>query len=230
MLILFDIDATLIKTSGLGIKAMGLAGRELFGESFNEQVVEYAGRLDPLIISDLLKAHAIDEIGPNVTRFRAGYRRHLETLLATPGTGKTCPGVPELLAHLREHKHLTLGLLTGNFPETGRIKLRACGIDTDHFSINAWGDESPHVIPARDHLPPVAIARYTRLKGTTIDPRQVTIIGDTPHDIACAKAHNCRSLGVATGQFSLDSLNKCAPTRAVADLSNTRDIAAWLLA
>lgn len=229
MLILFDIDATLIKTSGLGIRAMGLAGRELFGENFDERKAEYAGRLDPLIISDLLKAHGIEENGSNVTRFRAGYRRHLETLLSVPGTGNACPGVPDLLARLREKAGVTIGLLTGNFPETGRVKLRACGIDVEQFRVCAWGDESPHVVPARDHLPPVAMARHARATGAAVDPRRVTIIGDTPHDIGCARAHGCRSLGVATGMFGVGSLQDAGADRAVGDLSDTRDVVGWLV-
>ncbi|MFM9958253.1 MAG: HAD family hydrolase [Phycisphaerales bacterium] len=232
MLILFDIDATLIKTSGLGIKAMGMAGRELFGESFNERTVEYAGRLDPLIIADLLRHHDIPDIGTNVTRFRAGYRRHLEHLLSEPGTGKACPGVPALLQRLAtaaSEGRTTIGLLTGNFPETGRVKLHACGIDPDQFKVCAWGDESPHPTPARDHLPPVAIARHARHTGRDIDPRTVTIIGDTPHDIGCARAHGCRSLGVATGMFATGALRDAGADLALDDLSNTDEVASWLL-
>jgi len=229
MLILFDIDATLIKTSGLGIKAMGLAGRELFGERFDEKVVEYAGRLDPLIISDLLRAHEIAENGANVTRFRAGYRRYLEQLLSEPGTGKVCPGVPGLLERLRGREGVTMGLLTGNFPETGRIKLRACGIEVDQFRVCAWGDESPQAVPARDHLPPVAMARHARRTGAAVDPQRVTIIGDTPDDVACARAHGCRSLGVATGQFGVAALKDSGADLAVEDLSNGDAIERWLV-
>ncbi len=229
MLILFDIDATLIKTSGLGIKAMGLAGRELFGAGFDERAVEYAGRLDPLIIGDLLRHHGIAETGSNVTRFRAGYRRHLEQLLSEPGTGQTCPGVPALLERLRGRAGVTMGLLTGNFPETGRVKLRACGIGVEQFEVCAWGDESPHETPARDHLPPVAMARQARRTGSEVDPRRVVIIGDTPHDVGCARAHGCRSLGVATGHFGVGALREAGADLAVPDLSRTDEVTAWLL-
>ena len=57
MLILFDIDMTLITTGGSGMKAMGDAGRELFGESFATGGIDFAGRLDPLIISEMLARH-----------------------------------------------------------------------------------------------------------------------------------------------------------------------------
>lgn len=229
MLILFDIDATLIRTSGLGIAAMGRAGRELFGDSFNERTVDYAGRLDPLIIGDLLRAHALPETPDNHANFRAGYRKHLETLLSEPGKGVTCPGVPALLDRLFSRAGTTVGLLTGNFPETGAVKLRACGIDPERFHLSAWGDESPHHPPERDHLPPVAMKRYKQRHGRDVNPSHVTIIGDTPHDIRCARAHACRSLGVATGMFSVTDLETAGADLALPDLSDTDRVEKWLV-
>ncbi len=228
MLILFDIDATLIRTGGLGIKAMGIAGRAMFGPGFDERRVDYAGRLDPLIITDLMRAHGVPNDAMTMTAFRAAYRAHLEALLRD-GTGRTCPGVPELLARLRRNAGVTLGLLTGNFPETGRIKLKACGIDADDFAVSAWGDESPHLPPARDHLPPVAMRRHAERTGTPVDPRRVVVIGDTPADVGCARAHGCRSLGVGTGHFAPQLLRDAGADLAVEDLSDTDSIERWLL-
>jgi len=224
MLILFDVDATLITTSRLGIAAMGHAGREQFGENFNENTVEYAGRLDPLIIADLLAAHDQPVTHDAINAFHAGYRTHLARLLAERNTAKTCPGVPALLDALFAIKGLCVGVLTGNFPDTGRIKLAAAGIDTDRFHLHVWGCDSPHDPPARDHLPGVALQRYHTLHARHADPSQVWIIGDTPHDIACAKAHNCRSLGVATGMFDEENLRAAGADHTAPDLSQTDDI------
>lgn len=228
MLILFDIDATLITTSRTGVAAMGEAGRERFGPEFDENRVEYAGRLDPLIIADLLRAHGQEVSDAAITQFRARYREHLVRLLGKPGVARPCPGIPALLDALRQRPQV-LGLLTGNFPETGAIKLRASGIEPDHFPIQAWGCDSPLSPPARDHLPPVAMTRFTQRFGKPIAGRNVTIIGDTPHDIACARAHRCRSLGVATGHFSVEALRAAGADHAVPDLSNTAEIVAWLM-
>jgi phosphoglycolate phosphatase-like HAD superfamily hydrolase len=121
-----------------------------------------------------------------------------------------------------------LGLLTGNYPETGAIKLRASGIDPDAFPIQVWGCDSPHSPPARDHLPPVGMRRYRERYARELDPADVTIIGDTPHDIACARAHGCRSVGVATGQFSVEQLLAAGADIAWPTLSNTNEVTAWL--
>ncbi len=228
MLILFDIDATLLTTTRAGIHAMGHAGRELFGTSFDEHAVEYSGRLDPLIIHDLLTVHA-KPTGPEaIGVFREAYRRHLEGLLADRSLARPCPGIDALLDALAHRTEITLGLLTGNFPETGEIKLRAAGIDPARFAIAAWGSDSPHDPPARDHLPPVAMARYGVLGRRPIEPDSVVIIGDTPHDVACARAHGVRSLAVATGMFSVEQLVAAGADWAVPTVENTEEIVRWL--
>lgn len=228
MLILFDVDATLITTSRLGIAAMGEAGREQFGDAFDENTVEYAGRLDPLIIGDLLRAHGHAPTPEAIDRFRAGYRKHLARLLSERNTARTCPGVPELLDGLFAIESLAIGVLTGNYPETGRIKLGAAGIDTDRFHLHVWGCDSPHDPPSRDHLPGVALERYKARYARDAARDRVWVVGDTPHDIACAKAHGCRSLGVATGMYAVEDLARAGADLAVRDLSDTREMLRWL--
>lgn len=229
MLILFDIDATLITTGGAGIAAMGHAGRALFGEQFDERSVEYAGRLDPLIITDLLAAHALEPTAEEMGRFRAAYHEHLGVLLAASGVSRPCPGVIELLDVLAKAEGVTLGLLTGNFPETGALKLKAGGIDPARFAVAAWGCDSPIEPPAREHLPLVAMERYRVLHNREVLAEHVTIVGDTPHDVACAKAHGCRVLGVATGMFPVKALVAAGADRVVETLEDTEDIARWLV-
>jgi phosphoglycolate phosphatase len=229
MLILFDIDATLIRTSGAGIRAMVGAGKSLFGESFaGADGIDFAGRLDPLILRDMLGKSGLPYSAENARAMRLEYRAHLVRVLG-PGIGRALPGVPELLAALTARHGLALGLLTGNFAETGRLKLAACGIDPDQFTVCAWGDDSPYQPPAREHLPPVAMNRYRERFGRTIDAANVTIVGDTPYDVSCALAHGCRVLGVATGQFDVGTLTAAGAHRSVPDLSATDDIVRWLL-
>lgn len=228
-LILFDIDATLISTSGVGIRAMEDAGRELFGPAFASGKVEYAGRLDPLIVRDLLIANGQPPTPANIAALRAGYRAHLSQKLPACTTARALPGVPALLDALESADAAALGLLTGNYPDTGALKLRACGIDPDRFPISAWGDESPHDPPDRTHLPPVALARFQRRYNREADPSACAIIGDTPHDVRCAKAHGLRALAVATGMYSIDALRAAGADLAVPDLSDTPTVLDWLL-
>lgn len=228
MLILFDIDATLITTCRSGVVAMEIAGRELFGPGFTAEKTAFAGRLDPLIIADLLRDNGKEVSVANLEAMRRGYRRHLEHRLEDRSLARPLPGVVPLLNALEERGDAVLGLLTGNYQDTGEIKLRACGIDPKRFTIQVWGDHSPHIPPCRTHLPPIGMERYRAAHGP-LESDRVTIIGDTPHDVACAKAHGCRSLGVATGSFSFEDLQQAGASHVVSDLSQTAPIVEWLL-
>ena len=75
MIVFFDIDATLIKTQGVGLRALVQAGQELFGPSFTDQGVEVAGRLDPLIIADMLRQCGLPHEGRVAGGRRVGGRR-----------------------------------------------------------------------------------------------------------------------------------------------------------
>lgn len=226
-LMLFDIDATLISTSGVGIRAMEAAGRELFGPAFSSAGVEYAGRLDPLIVRDLLAANGRAATPENAANLRSAYGRHLREQLPRTASARSLPGVAQLLDLLEPRT--TLGLLTGNYADTGSIKLRACGIDPARFPIAAWGDESPHDPPDRCHLPPVALSRYRARFGRDADPARCAIIGDTPHDVRCAKVNGLRALAVATGMFSIDALRQAGADLVLPDLSDAAAAADWLL-
>ena len=114
--------------------------------------------------------------------------------------------------------------MTGNFRETGEIKLSHCGIDAARFSPAVWGDESPHEPPCRDHLPAIAMLRYAQLRGDAIHPSRIVVIGDTPHDVRCAKSNDCRCLGVATGKYRREQLAEAGADAVVDDLADTAQI------
>lgn len=229
MLILFDIDATLINTSRSGILALQDAGRDLFGGGFSVERTDFAGRLDPLIIGDLLLHNDLPDTSEHRRALRDGYRTHIQRRLAVPGVGRALPGVQALLERLKVESGITLGLLTGNFPDTGVAKLKACGIDPGQFEIAIWGDQSPHDPPSRDHLPPLALRAFREHKGKELAAERATIIGDTPHDVRCALASGMRCLGVATGSFTVGALREAGAHHAVDDLSTTEAIVCWLL-
>jgi len=225
MLVLFDIDGTLITSRRAGVDAMVRAGVELFG-SFTDAGVEYAGRLDPLIVGDLLTRNSQTPTPDAINAFCAAYFGHLSALLKEPGRSRALPGVNRIVAALHDDPGVTIGLLTGNFAESGAIKLNAAGIGVDRFEINAWGDDSPHTPPHRDHLPAVAIDRYRAEKDAGLNAESVVVIGDTPHDIRCARANGCRVIAVATGMFSQEDLAGADLT--VGDLANTEELVGWI--
>lgn len=225
MLILFDIDGTLLLTRGAGVHAMQDAGRELFGDHFTFEGVEFSGRLDPLIWRDLAARNGVDDPDEHHAPFRAAYARYLTSRLEAQPTAHALPGVAELLDAILLHEHITIGLLTGNYPETGVLKLRAAGLDPDCFALAAWGIDGP----TRRDLPPHARREYLRIRRREIPAEQVVIIGDTPHDVDCARHNGCRVIGVATGAFSAAQLRDTGADHVAENLAETEALLAWLL-
>ncbi len=225
MLILFDIDGTLLRTEGAGTHSIYDATREMFGEAMVFEGVEIAGRIDPQIWADVCRVNGISNPEAHHERFRAAYGRHLARRILESDRVTALPGVAELVDAVATTEGLTPGLLTGNYPETGRLKIETAGLDPDLFTVTAWGSDAR----TRRDLPAVAMARYTETTGDSISPDEVVIVGDTPHDVDCARAHGCRALAVATGSFSRDDLEACQPDLLVDDLSRTAAIMSWML-
>ena len=224
MLILFDIDGTLLLTQGAGVQAMLDSGRELWGERFTIDGVEFSGRLDTLIWSDLTRINGLVNDDANHDRFRAAYGRHLAQRLQDNPTARLLPGVRDLVHEIIDVDHATLGLLTGNYPETGRLKIQSAGLDPDLFKVAAWGCDGK----VRRDLTPLAMKRHHQLTGRQVRGEEVVVIGDTPHDVDCAKAHGCRSIGVATGMFSVADLDAAGADLAVETLADTAGVLRWM--
>lgn len=227
MLILFDIDHTLLDTTGAGARVFEAAGKALFGRGFVFKGVDFAGRLDPLIVRDLLTHNGVEPTPANAESLKNAYIESITAALEADRTGgKAVPlaGANALFDAVRSHGAFTTGVLTGNYETSGRAKLRACGFDDGGFEICVWGDDSPHDPPARDHLPPVALQRW----GRPDEAHRAVIIGDTVHDMQCARVNGLRSLGVATGRYSSQQLAEAGADRVVDDLTDTAGLLAWL--
>ncbi len=227
MLVLFDIDGTLLLTHGAGLRAMARALADVHGPSpsgeYGLEGIETSGRLDSHIWRDLSRKHGLAEDDATHERFRARYHHHLAAGFAADATAHPLPGARELVERLHGEPEVTLGLLTGNYPETGRLKVRTAGFDPDRFVIGAFASDGPD----RRSLTPVARQRFSERHGRELHPEATLIIGDTPHDVDCAKAHGCRCLAVTTGRHPAEEL--AGADRIVADLLATEELVAWIL-
>ena len=224
-LVLFDIDGTLLRTEGVGIAAMLRAFTTLHGDrGFSFEGVEIAGALDGLLFRRLMEAHGLLPHDEAHEKFRETYRAELDRTL-TPAKIRRMPGAAELAVAL-DTQGAAVGLLTGNYEETAQIKIRAAGYNHTLFPFGAFGADGP----SRRHLTPVAMARAAAHHGRAFDPARVTIIGDTPLDVDCAKAHGCRAIGVATGPYSSTQLRDAGADLAVENLADTEELLRWILA
>ncbi len=211
MLLLFDIDGTLLSgATREHARALDGAIREVHGVDPDNLRSEIgpAGRTDGeiarLILLDLgVSARRIDELADDV---REACCRIYAEICPPDLSDHVVPGIADLLPVLAARDGVTLGLLTGNFEPIARLKLRRAGIGR-WFSAGsgAFGSDSED----RAALP--AIARRRGLAGTgpggaAVPREQTIVIGDTPRDIACARADDVRVVAVTTGQYGPDEL------------------------
>lgn len=212
VLLLFDIDGTLLHTHGVGVDVMKRVGTRMFGDHYSMDGVIFSGNLDPLIYAEAAHHNQVPDHHLHHDQFRDTYVAELATALEAEqkhGRGATLlPGVKPLIDLLdqrqREVGDVMLGLLTGNYTSAVPLKLRAAGLNPDVFHITAFGDEAPN----RPGLTALAMNKYQSHTGKSAHGERVIIIGDTPRDVDCAKAHQCTAVAVATGKYTAEQLRQ----------------------
>src|SRR6185436_10285686 len=123
-LVLFDIDGTLIHTSGAGEKAFARVFASLFGISDGTEKLKFAGRTDAAILREFFLHNAIEPSTENVEEFFEAYVFLLEHMLELL-PGGVHPGVWRWLDDLHAlPQPPVIGLLTGNIRLGAEIKLR----------------------------------------------------------------------------------------------------------
>jgi phosphoglycolate phosphatase len=207
LLLLFDIDGTLVVRAGKAHSdALAGAIREVHGVDPSDlrERIGPAGRTDGeiarLILLNLgVSARRIDERADDVRE--ACCRIYAQTV-PPDLSDLVIPGIPQLLSWLGGRDGVELALLTGNYEPVAHLKLARAGIGKWFPSgQGAFGSDSED----RAALP--AIARRRAARAGVAYPRARTIvIGDTPRDIACARADGVRCIAVATGQFGVEDL------------------------
>ena len=225
-LILFDIDGTLLLSGRAGLRAMTRAFAATFGiaDGFKEQ--SFGGRTDSFLVSRALQAAGLPDTAENHARFRQAYLPLLAEEIQHPGVGHKglMPGARQLVEALGDHDHLHVALLTGNYRAAAEIKLTHFEL-WDFFEWGAFSDDAAD----RNALVPIA-----RLRAETYDVppealARVIVIGDTPHDIECARVAGAQSIAVATGGHTVEELRAAGADVVLADLSDTEKVLALLI-
>lgn len=218
---LWDIDGTLLEAGRLGADVFAQAVEATVGR-FPAGEVAMSGKTDPQIVREYL---ALLELSDG-DRHLPGVLAHLESLLAAgselvASKGRVLPGVVEVLTRLAARPGVTQSVLTGNIAANAALKLAAFGLDRWlDLEIGAYGSDDAD----RRALVPIAIERAGRLRGLAVDPGQVWVVGDTPHDLACARAGRARCLLVGTGHTPLSELDRLGPEAVLADLADVERV------
>lgn len=218
LVVLFDIDGTLVDTAGSGRDAIEGALVEVFGTAGPIDELSFAGLTDPWIVRRLMRLAGFDdaEIDARLEPLWVSYVARLsDALEGRRSRLRVHGGVLSLLDEL-DRRLAGVGLVTGNIEPGARAKLAACGL-AGRFPFGAFGSDAED----RDALPAIALGRAPGAIGRVADRRRTWIVGDTPRDIECARAGGVRALAVATGQFGVAELLAVRPDHAVATLEDT---------
>jgi phosphoglycolate phosphatase len=217
-LVLWDVDGTLIHAGAAGASVFDMAVERVIGRHAGDHGVRMSGKTDPQIALEIL---AFAQIADGDARAHLPLvLEHLELELAAAvhhlqEHGRVMPGVVELLTQLHVAPDVVSSVLTGNIEPNGRLKVAAFGLDRWlDLDVGAYGSDDHD----RNNLVPVALAKLTSQRATSVRPADVWVVGDTPRDLACARACGARCLLVGTGRFPTGELRALGPDAAVDDL------------
>ncbi|MBK8475837.1 MAG: HAD family hydrolase [Opitutaceae bacterium] len=222
-ILLWDIDGTLIRSGRAGHRAMNAAAQAVFGLEEAFANFDFGGRTDPWVLDLLCQRYGLEAPPARLDAFYAVYLEHLRRELHNP-LAHTCPGIRELLSAFHTTPEVTQGLLTGNIVAGARVKLEHFDL-WHYFAFGAFADDAGE----RNRLGPIALERaraHLRLFG--LQPSDLIIIGDTPHDIACARAAGAHAVATATGGFTHDELAMHRPDLLVRDFTDPEPLREYI--
>jgi phosphoglycolate phosphatase len=246
LLVLWDVDYTLVDAGGIGRRLFEMAFAQLIGGDFPGNVRSMAGRTDTAIALEVLTLAGVADPDGQVAALHA-----LIAELAAGAAGqfaaqgRALPGAAEALAELAElarrsgeprgvvppgqqqsDGRLVQSVLTGNIPELAAAKLTALGLAAHlDLATGAYGDISR----VRADLVPIARKKAADRYGHDFGGRATVLIGDTPADVEAAQASDARIVAVATGGFTRAELAAAGADVVLADLSDTREVLAAIL-
>ena len=216
LLVLWDVDYTLVNAGGLGTRLYEDVFREMFGREL-PAVAPKAGRTDRAITLDTLELAGVAEPRGRVDDFLAALARRVT---AEDGTAtahvRALVGAQAAVAALAG-AGLRQSVLTGNIRPLAALKLRAAGLG-EHLDLDvgAYGD----VHEVRAELEPVARQAAALAYGADFVGPSTVLVGDTPLDVAAALAAGARAVGVATGSFSAAEIAAAGAHAVLPDLTD----------
>ncbi len=211
--LLWDIDGTLITTGGAGRRAIERAFGESFGRPDAFRHVSFAGMTDRAIVRAGFAAIGRECDDRDIDEALAHYVRVLEEEVARADGYALHRGIERALDETAS-RSFAIGLGTGNIREGARLKLTRVGIFA-RFRFGGFGCDHED----RAELIRIGAKRGAEALGAPLEECRVVVIGDTPKDIAAAKAIGAECLAVGTGSFGAAELAAAGATWAVPDLA-----------
>lgn len=216
-LFLFDIDQTLVNTGGAGLRALDRACQKLFKLDNAMDGISPHGKTDPAIAREILRVRLGSADDNQIATVLESYISFLKEEVRTSAGYRVLPGIVPLLDELFGRQSVILGLATGNLELGARIKLERGGLNR-YFAFGGFGSDSED----RTQLVRRAAEKASDKNGVSVDPSNIFVVGDTPLDIDAGKRAGFKTVGVATGSYSVDQLLASGADIAVQDLDQGR--------
>lgn len=200
VVLLWDIDGTLLDTGGAGVAPFNLALEKYLGRKAPLNRAKIAGLTDYQIVESVLQENQTKM--PNafvesmiLNAYTSGLKRALE---ANPV--KVLGSIKLSLANLGKSDFFELGILTGNCKSGTKVKLESAGMNGLFAKTNIFN--SSNKLRSREQILKKALSEI---------PHKVIVIGDTPADIHAARSLSTPILSISTGFFDSRELSALNP-------------------
>ena len=214
LVVLFDVDETLVHTGGSGARSWSAAFEKLHGIAADIGKHTSAGETDPQVARETFQGVlGRDPSSDELDKLYAQYLLHLAEDIWTSAQYAVLPGAVQTLVRLGE-AGVMLGLVSGAMEGAARTKLMPANLNR-FFLFGAYGSDSPD----RGELTRLAIEKAARMHDR-LTADQVYVVGDTPRDIEAAKVAGAVSVGVASGHYSVDELRAAGGTHVLGSLED----------
>jgi len=184
--------------------------------------IPFAGRTDLEIALELLTTSGVADGERHLPALVEALAAALASRTATlPVRGTVLPGARAALERLHGLPGTVQSVLTGNVAANAAVKLAAFGLER-YVDLEVGGYGSDH--RNRPELVGVARARAGAKYGGTFPPEDTVLIGDSPLDVAAARASGAGCVAVATGWATAEELAAAGADTVVDDLTETEAI------
>lgn len=215
-LFIWDVDGTLIKSQGVGKKALEDAFEIMTGIKDSCKDIRLGGKTDTLILYEMCELFNVDK--SIYEEYFETYCRMLKDIVKGDCSIRTVPNIPYILEIIKEKGGFNI-LGTGNIENGARLKLLPADLNK-HFDTGGFGDREPE----RWKIIKNGIERAESFYSLNFEKEDIYVIGDTPRDIECARTVGVKSIAVATGYYSRDELEKYDADFLFEDLSSTGSV------
>ena len=216
MILLFDIDGTLILSGGAGRRAFEKVFLEVYGIPGSMHGFEPQGKTDTLITIELVKKYLnrtpSDE---EISLILKKYCEYLVTEVKNSPGYRVLPGVLDALEKLHSNKNTILGLATGNIRCGAEIKLARADL-MKYFEFGVYGDTDDRTeLLQKAKQIGQKIASDKGINGT-----RTIVVGDTVRDVKAAREAGLEVVLVTTGPEPVELLKKAKPDLIVESLNS----------